>query len=94
MSHAPNMQPTTTDRSNNPAGPEALVLAPCSAGLCMRCEHWEPRDAMRELGYVPSAAIGYCPLFAKLTEATHGINCTAYSPNAKDEPRRERRTKI
>ena len=35
----------------------ALALVTCSAGLCMRCEHWEKRDAMQELGYVPSAAI-------------------------------------
>ena len=66
----------------------ALALGTCSAGFCMRCEHWEPRDAMRELGYVPSAAIGYCPIFSKLTEATHGIHCTAYSPNDRDEGRR------
>lgn len=65
----------------------ALALVTCSAGLCMRCEHWEKRDAMQELGYVPSAAIGYCPIFSKLTEATHGIRCTAYSPNVTDQPR-------
>jgi hypothetical protein len=45
----------------------------------MDCEHWEKRDAKQELGYVPSAAIGYCPLFNKFTEAAHGIHCTAYS---------------
>lgn len=65
----------------------ALALGTCSAGFCMRCEHWELRDAMHELGYVPSAAIGYCPLFSKLTEATHGIHCTAYSPNNEAQPR-------
>lgn len=64
----------------------ALSVAVGSAGFCMNCEHWDKRDAMQELGYVPSAAIGYCPLFNKFTEATHGIHCTAYSPNASDHP--------
>lgn len=31
MSYAPNMQPTTQDRSEHTAGTEALALAPCSA---------------------------------------------------------------
>jgi hypothetical protein len=58
-----------------------LAVVPGSAGFCMNCNHWKKRDAMQELGYVPIAAIGYCPLFNKFTEATHGIHCTAYSPN-------------
>ena len=71
----------------------AFGVAAGSAGFCMRCSHWEPRDAMQEPGYVPSAAIGYCPIFDKLTEARHGIHCTAFSPNAQGLTDAENRTK-
>ena len=73
--------------SSTPNVDSALDLAAGSAGFCMRCEHWEPRNAMQELGYVPSAAIGYCPVFDKLTEARHGIHCTTFSPNVAGQPR-------
>jgi hypothetical protein len=46
------------------------------------CAHWEKREAMAELGYVPSAAIGYCALLKKFTEAKHGRECPAYAPPA------------
>lgn len=54
-------------------------------GFCFQCQHWEARDAVAELGRQPSQGIGWCPLFSKLTEATHGLQCTAHqtkSPNA------------
>jgi len=47
---------------------------------------------MLEVGHVTIDAIGYCPLFSKNTEATHGRKCTAFelrSPNIPAKPLRE-----
>lgn len=56
---------------------------PLAVGFCKDCANWEPRDAMKELGYKPSEPMGLCVMFSKLTEAMHGIKCTAFR---KDHP--------
>ena len=78
---------TDTNHSKQADAIPALDVPAGSAGFCMCCEHWELRDSMQELGYVPSSAIGYCPIFDKLTDARYGIHCTAFSPNAVNHAR-------
>jgi hypothetical protein len=49
-----------------------LPEARCSAadGTCGTCHNWEPE--------VHTKKRGYCPVFNKTTDQSHGQRCTAY----------------
>lgn len=49
-------------------------------GFCMDCEFWQQGDAMVLCGYVPEQGMGRCCAFGKVTEASHGLQCTAFTP--------------
>lgn len=45
------------------------------AYICSTCYHWERQ--------VHTSKRGFCPIFLKDTDASHGQQCTAYQPERK-----------
>lgn len=64
--------------TNNPNAPSRPLQQAGSASgpkLCAGCDWWTPQQADTSKGLM-----GWCDVFVKRTEATHGSKCTAWTP--------------